>query len=123
MIQTISVVLLSQDNFYLWPNWELPERPKWDKAFITNLVRGKRVLMSEATYKDMPKSILNICTPVFEWEYDINFGIASFKTLSDMFIVIRSKTSLWAWKAFKKDYFDSYNQIMNISGIEIYFKK
>lgn len=120
---TISTVLLSQDNYYLWPNWELPKRFKGDKEFITALSKWKRVLMSPNTYKDMPKSILNNCTPVFEWEYDINFGIASFKELSDVFIVIRSKECLWGWKAFKKDYFDSYNKVMDINWVEMYLLK
>jgi len=52
----------------------LPSRPKGDKSFITELARGKKVLMSENTLKDMPKSILDICTVTEDpLDYDINF--------------------------------------------------
>lgn len=121
-IKTIGVVLLSKDNYYE-KNGKLPTRPKWDKEFITNLVKGRKVYASENTIKNLPKSILDICELTDSKDYDINFWIASFKSKPDMFIVIRSKEDLNGWKKFHENYFDSYNQIMDINNIEIYFLK
>lgn len=122
-INTIGVVLLSKDNYYI-KDWRLPSRPKGDKSFITELARGKKVLMSENTLKDMPKSILDICTVTEDpLDYDINFWIASFKYKPDMFIVIRSLDDLNGWSKFREGYFDAYNQIMNINNIEMYMLK
>lgn len=122
-INTIGVVLLSKDNYYI-KDWKLPSRPKGDKAFITELARGKKVLMSENTLKDMPKSILDICTVTKDpLDYDINFWIASFKYKPDMFIVIRSIDNLNWGSKFRDGYFEDYNQIMNINNIEMYMLK
>ena len=103
---TQGIVLLSHDGFYLGNDNQLPNRPSWDKEFITMLIAGKRVLCSNATLKSLPKSMLDIAyfttSPVAD--YDINFGIDTFKTAKpDQLIVVRSKYNLNEGKAFNLD--------------------
>ena len=126
-IKTISTVLISKDWYYLWKNWELPKRYKWDKEFITNLIKDKIVLCSEVTLEDLPKSITRKAkyfTTDIESQYDINFWIWTFKINSDMFIVIKSDTNLNWWKQFRMDaIIENYDLIMNINNIMLFFKK
>lgn len=100
---TQGIVLLSQDGFYLGELGQLPTRPAWDKEFITMLIKGKRVLCSQNTLKDLPKSLLSVAyfTVDPKMDYDINFGIDTFKTgKPDQLIVVRSKQDLVAGKEF-----------------------
>ncbi len=126
-IETISVVLISKDWYYIWKNWELPKRYKWDKEFITNLVKDKVVLMSEQTFKDLPESIKKATKSIttnIEEKYEINFWIWTFSKNSDMFIIIKSEEDLNWWKEFLINRItDYYDLIMNINNIMIFFKR
>lgn len=126
-IKNISTVLVSKDWYYIWKNWELPKRYKWDKQFITNLVKNRTVLMSEATLKDLPLSILKECGNVVldpKHDHDVNFWIWTFKHNSDMFIIIRSEDNLNWWKEFYWNNIEKdYDLIMDINNIMIYLKK
>ena len=126
-IKTISTVILSADWYYIWEKWQLPKRPKWDKEFITNLVKNRVVLMSKNTLADVPDSIAKNCESIVIHDtnlYDINFWIWTFKKQSDMFIIIYSNENLWWGKEFKfNEINENYNLIMDINNICIYFNK
>jgi len=94
---TVGVVLLSKNNVYVSNEGQLPKRPRWDKTFITDLIRGQRVLCSAATLKTLPQSILGAgyFTTDATNDYDINFGIDTFKSAPvDMLFVVRSGSEL-----------------------------
>ncbi|MDD3302238.1 MAG: dihydrofolate reductase [Candidatus Gracilibacteria bacterium] len=126
-IETISVVLISKDGYYIGKNGELPKRYKGDKEFITNLVKDKVVLMSEQTFKDLPESIKKATKSIttnIEEKYEINFGIGTFSKNSDMFIIIKSEEDLNGGKEFLINRItDYYDLIMNINNIMIFFKR
>ena len=116
---TIGLMLLSSDGFYIDNLGKLPKRPSWDKEFITKLIKGKRVLCSKATLDTLPKSILDAAyfTTNPDVEYDINFGIDTFKIKPDLLIVTRSNHELGQGKLFR---LSDYNLVLNRNGLEIY---
>ena len=126
-IKTISVVLISNDWYYIWKNWELPKRFSWDKEFITNLVKDRIVLMSENTFKDLPESIKKVTKKIttnINDDFEINFWIWTFKKFSDLFIIIQSNENLNWWKEFYMNSIDeNYNLIMNMNNIKLFLKK
>ncbi len=126
-IKTISVVLISNDWYYIWKNWELPKRFSWDKEFITNLVKDRIVLMSEKTLEDLPESIKKVTKKIttnIEDDYEINFWIWTFKRFSDLFIIIQSNENLNWWKEFYMNQIEeNYNLIMNMNNIMFFLKK
>lgn len=94
---TQGILLLSKDGFYANVVGKLPERPIGDKDFITELIRGKTVLCSYNTLKELPNSMFAIAsfTTNINANYDINFGIETFRTARpDQLIVIRSKETM-----------------------------
>lgn len=126
-IDTISVVLVSKDGYYIGKEWQLPKRFEWDKEFITNLAKNRVVLASENTIRSLPESILKsakaFTTSIFA-DYDINFWIGTFETLADMFIIIESEEKLNGWKEFHFNVIDEfYEPIMDMNGIKIFFRK
>lgn len=125
---TIWTVLISRDWYYLWENGELPKRLKWDKEFITWLIKGRNVLCSENTYKSLPKSIIDswnyfTCNPISN-EWEINFWIDTFKTTCDLFILIKSNEYLWWWKLFRVETLEElYIKTIDTENITLYIKK
>ena len=124
----IGRVLISKDWYYVGENWELPTwRPKWDKEFISELIRDKDVLCSPNTFKGLPKSIMNIANS-FSYEdsdnWDINFWIWTFKSACDIFIIVHTTENLNKWSKFKMEYIeDMYDRIMYLNNISLYIKK
>jgi hypothetical protein len=118
---TQGVILLSKDGYYLSEDGRLPGRPSWDKEFITGLVKGKIVLCSANTLKDLPKSIIDAAAHITlnGWSnYDINFGISTFNTnMPDQLIVVRSKEYLLTGKKFS---LIGWTNIYKGDDIEIY---
>jgi len=117
---TQGIVLLSQDDFYLSTSGELPLRPVWDKELLLNLIRGKVVLCSFTTLKSLPSSMFTIAsfTTDTKANYDINFGIDTFKTARpDQLIVIRSKQEL---KDGKKFNLRDWKAIFKSKELELY---
>lgn len=91
----VGIVLLAQDDCYVGPNGELPERPAFDKKFITQLAKGRNIVCSENTAKVLPNSIKRVANDVTQKNQcqstDVNFGISTFRsTPPDMMIIIRS---------------------------------
>ncbi len=94
---TLGVMLLSSNNVYVSNTGALPKRPRWDKTFITDLIRGQRVLCSAETLKTLPSSILGAgyFTTDPTNEYDVNFGVATFKTAPvDLLFIVRSNAEM-----------------------------
>ena len=119
---TLGVVLLSANDVYVSNTGELPKRPRFDKTFITDLIKGQRVLCSAKTLKTLPQSILGAGYFTIDPsnEYDINFGIDTFKSAPvDMLFVVRSGGELEG----KKFRLDEYTLIHKPSqSFEIYTK-
>lgn len=104
---TTGVMLLSRNNVYLSNEGQLPKRPRWDKTFITDLIKGQRVLCSPETLKTLPASILGAgyFTTDPTNDYDINFGVATFSSAPvDMLFVVRSSSELEGKKFRLDDY-------------------
>jgi len=98
-------MLLSKNNVYISNEGNLPKRPRWDKTFITDLIRGQRVLCSANTLKSLPASILGAgyFTTDPTNDYDINFGVATFSSAPvDMLFVVRSGQEM-SGKQFRLD--------------------
>ena len=117
---TQGIILLSQDGFYSNIAGNLPERPPWDKEFITELIRGKIVLCSFNTLKELPASMFAVAsfTTNINANYDINFGIATFRTTRpDQLLVVRSKEKMIIGKQYK---LDSWKAVFKSKELELY---
>lgn len=116
------VILLDQDNKYVYSDGSLPKRPEWDKQFLTDLIRGALVLCSENTFKTIPKSMLKVATfttNIFA-DVDINFGIKTFGQMPpDLMIVVRGpEKSNKEGKTFRMN---NYNKIFeDEKGLELW---
>ena len=129
---TIGVVLLDTENRYL-VNGELPERPDFDKNFLLSLVKNKVCLASDATIKDLPKSITNSCLEITENGYlnwNVNLGIKTFKEFPpDIFFISRSPSDILVPKTDKDKYFDIewlnnlYDIVIAHNNLEIWIRK
>ena len=113
-------MLLSKNNVYISNEGNLAKRPRWDKTFITDLIRGQRVLCSAKTLKTLPTSILGAgyFTTDPTNDYDINFGVETFSSAPvDMLIVVRSGQEMEG----KKFRLDEYSLIHRPSpSMELY---
>ena len=118
----LGIILLSQNNIYVSEAGALPKRPRFDKTLITDIIRGQRVLCSAKTLKTLPASILGAgyFTTDVNNDYDINFGIETFKSAPvDMLFVVRSNTEMEG-KEFR---LDDYTLIFKpTKSFEIYRK-
>ena len=117
---TLGIMLLSKNDVYVSEAGALPKRPRWDKTFITDLIRGQRVLCSAKTLKCLPQSILGAgyFTTDPTNDYDINFGVDTFRAAPvDMLFVVRSGQEMNG-KQFR---LDDYALIHRVSpSFEIY---
>jgi len=120
---TLGIVLLSTNDVYVSEAGALPKRPRWDKTFITDLIRGQRVLCSAKTLKTLPQSILGAgyFTTDPTNEFDVNFGIDTFRSAPvDMLMVVRGGQEMEG-KQFK---LDAYELILKPSkSFELYKRK
>jgi hypothetical protein len=103
----VGVVLVSSDGFYATAEGKLPARPSWDKAFITALAKGSKVLVSPNTLAALPPSIVKVAsridTPSFypDDSWDVNFGIATFRAYPPkLMFICKSAEPLHAGKPF-----------------------
>jgi hypothetical protein len=105
----VGVVLISKDGFYLGEKGQLPSRPSFDKEFITYLATDKKILCSENTITTIPPSIKKVCTGLttdINSDWEVNFGINTFKEKCDYFIIIISSENLGGGKKFNIDRMD-----------------
>jgi len=119
----IGVLLLNSLNVYVGHDGSLPRRPRWDKDFLLDLCRGKVILASANTLSTLPKSLLKIMAGVQlpiggNAHYDINLGIATFKTHPvDLLFVVRGNCRM-SGKVFR---LDSYTKIYeDEKGLELW---
>jgi hypothetical protein len=114
----IGILLLNKKNVYLTKSLDLPKRPRWDKDFLTNLISGQKVVCSENTLKLLPKSLLKVAyfTTNINCNYDINFGIDTFKDIVDLLFIVRSQGEEDG-KVFR---LDNYTKILDKGGLEIW---
>lgn len=124
----VGCVLLSMDNYYLGNEGQLPERPSFDKEFLTNLCKDRTLLSSVNTLKDLPKSILDTCSSVTTstasfWE--VNIGIKTFRECPpDIFFITRSNEWLKDGKQFDIKWLENkYIMVLNHNNLEIWLKK
>ena len=117
---TIGILLLNKNDVYLTNNLDLPKRPKWDKEFLLNIIKGKKVLCSKNTLVNLPNSILNAAyfTTDINSDYDINFGIDTFKATPDLLFIVRSSGDEQG-KVFR---LNEYKKILDKGGFEIWTK-
>jgi hypothetical protein len=129
----IGVVLLDQKNRYLVGE-KLPKRPDFDKLFLSNMCRDKKLLCSTNTLIDLPMSITNHCASVTnigtdDWE--VNLGIKTFKEFPpDIFFISRTpkyepiELGLADDKFFDINWLKAnYNMIINHYNLEIWLIK
>jgi len=122
----IGTILLSQDNYYLSGDGNLPERYSWDKPFITTMAKDKIILASENTAKMIPPSIRKVCKSIttdINDDWDVNYGIKTFNEDMDMFFIVRSPEYLKEGKYFDINRIkDKYNLLLKLNEIEIWIK-
>jgi len=113
--ETIGIILLSRDGFYLREDGSLPDRPAFDKTLLLHLVKNKVILCSMNTHRTLPGSVLNACKSVTTnetEEWDINLGILTFRTAPpDLMYVIRSELDMLSGKKFRDEFFKNYQPL------------
>lgn len=104
----LGVMLLSANNVYVSHHGHLPKRPAFDKTFITDIIKGQRVLCSYETLQSLPKSIISAAkyfTIDTNAEYDINFGVSTFKDAPvDILFIVRNNDTMNGKKFRLEDY-------------------
>lgn len=117
----IGILLLNKNDMYLTKDGRLPTAPKWDKTFLKDLIKGKRVLCSFNTLKDLPKSILDCAyfTTNENLDYDVNFGISTFKNKVDLLFIVRSEDTFNDGKKFN---LSDYSLKLKKGDLEIWTK-
>lgn len=129
----IGVVLLDQKNRYLLGE-QLPKRPDFDKLFLSNLCKDKKLLCSVNTLAELPTSITSTCasvTSVGTEDWEVNLGIKTFKEFPpDIFFVSRTPSYKPIEIGLANDkFFDinwlkaNYNMIINHYNLEIWLIK
>ena len=116
----VGIILLSLNGLYVSSDGMLPRRPKFDKELLLGIIKDKKVLCSPNTLAGLPKSILDSAyfTTNVNADYDINFGIDTFKTARpDMLIVVRSGHSLDEGKKFD---LTGFKQLVSQANLEIW---
>lgn len=104
--KTVGIVLISKDEFYISDDGKLPKRPPFDKELITKLATDNIVLCSENTFPTIPPSIRKVVkelTTDINSNWNVNFGINTFKEKTDYFILVKSNTDLGSGKTFNVD--------------------
>ena len=118
---TIGLVLLTHDDSYL-VDGRLPTRPSWDKDLLLGICENRKIVCSEATYKELPTPIISrgdVKIGNQPFGADINLGIDTFDRLPDLLLISRS-TDMLGTKKFR--YRDEYKQILNLGGFELWTK-
>ena len=112
-----SSIILDINNRYVGKNGQLPSRPGFDKAFLTNLV--SKNLVSKAGFDLLPKSIRSKAV-ITHGEPELPLTIPEIDGLTDMLIVIRSYIDLGKGKKFR---LDRFKRIAKSGQIEIWFRR
>ena len=112
-----STIILDPHNKYVGENGQLPSRPGWDKAFLTNLVSKNSI--SETGYESLPVSMQAIAM-LTHGEPDLPITIPEIDGLTDMLIVVRSYMALGKAKTFRLDRFE---KIASSGQLEIWFRR
>ena len=130
---SIGIILLSNDNYYLGEDGELPSpRPEWDKKLLLALCEDKICICSQNTYDTLPPSLTKKAKGVYvahgDVNYDVNLGISTFKTQKpEVLYVVRTGEDLGGGKEFRmSDILENYvkcDSVYNKHNIEIYVKK
>ena len=129
----LGIVLLDQLDRYI-VNGRLPSRPDFDKDLLLALCKNKNCLTSENTFKDLPKSLIELVksiTTMANSGYEVNLGIKTFKEYPpDIFFISRTpRYEPVQFKSVNDKYFDinwlttNYNIVINHHNLEIWFKK
>ena len=122
---TLGILLLSSNGFYVDEEGNLPQRTPWDKQFLLDLCRNRKVIASNNTIGQLPKSLLNVCKSVDNsarpFGYDINLGIETYNMYdTDILLITRSAEPLHKGKIFK---LDNYDLILRQGDLEIWILK
>lgn len=111
----VGTILLTQDNFYVDLEGNLPPRPKHDKLLLSEICKGQ--VVSDEAYSMLPLSIQKLCTVGAIPTVPITIReLASCQIL----IVSRSPKSLLDGKTFR---LDNFNLVVKDRKIEIWSRK
>ena len=127
------IVLLDQLDRYIVDN-KLPIRPYFDKGLLLSLCTGRDCIASENTFKDLPKSLINLVksiTTIANSEYEVNLGIKTFKEYPpDIFFISRTPSDEPVqFRTINDKYFNiewltaNYDIVINHHNLEIWLKK
>ncbi len=116
----VSTILLTDDNYYVDSNNELPSRNgvEFDKELLISTLKGK--VVSYAGYKMLPPSIKDLITPSDLIEPEAAITVPEIDGLSDLLIVTRSREIIVSGKQFR---FDRFERIVKQKDIEIWRRK
>ena len=113
----VSCILLSPDNVYVDQFDSLPDRPDFDKELLTTLCRN--MVVSSKGYEMLPPSIRALVIENPSREPEIGITIDEIDALTDLLIVVRSKTRIDG-RRFRLDRFEP---IVIDTKIEIWKRK
>lgn len=127
------IVLLDQLDRYI-VNDRLPSRPDFDKELLLSMVKDKNCVASPNTFKDLPKSVIDLAksiSTISNMDYELNLGIKTFKELPpDIFFISRTPRYEPVQFRSKNDkYFNiewlksNYDIVINHHNLEIWLKK
>ena len=116
-------MLLDPGNKYVYEDGSLPIRPEWDKEFLKDTIRDRKVLCSQNVLDTIPRSMREIAefTTNPEDTYDVNLGVSTFAEQPDMFLITRAKVAKKLGGKVLR--LDGYTQIFeDEKGLEIWVK-
>lgn len=101
----IGMVLLDEKNNYVYNDGKLPGRPAFDKTLLLDMAKGRKILCSKNTLLNLPLSILEIGIFITDpnEDYDLNWGIDTFKEIPELLMVTRGKYMGKPGKVFRMD--------------------
>jgi len=117
----VGILLLSQDDYYVDEEGDLPPRPNFDKELLLALCKGQGCLGSRKTLEGLPRSLKDTayCYELVD-DYDVNLGIKTLYTQPPhMLIVVRSDSYLYAGKLF--DIENRFIEKFRSENLELWF--
>ena len=112
----IGTILLDKQDKYVDDFGNLPEREHFDKDFLLNMLKGTNV--SQEGYNILPKSMRDVVSITQDEPFPVT--IPEINYLSDLLLVVRSKTLLSNGKVFR---LDNFRKLTTQGSIELWVRK
>ena len=114
---TTATIILDAHDMYVGNDDQLPSRPSFDKAFLSNMVAKNSV--SQEGFDLLPLGMQKLST-ITQGEPELPITIREIAGLTDMLIVVRSYMALGKGKKFR---LDNFKRVAKSGQLEIYFRR